>query len=476
VAHDVVIIGGGPGGYAAAFRAAAHGLDVGLVEAGKVGGVCLHRGCVPSKALLHVAGVLEEVERAEVLGLRLGYEGLDPENLGAFRDGVVAKLHKGLAGLAEERTTVYTGRGRLRAGDSGLAVEVTGEDGQTTTLETANVIVATGSRPRHLPGVEVDGAVVQTSDEALFSAPPGSAVIVGAGAVGMEFASMWRPMGAEVTVVEALDRVLPLEDAEVSRTLARAVKRRGIDVLTDARLEAVRREGEAAATVEVAVGDEVRTLEVERVLVAVGREPVTDEVGLADLGVLDERGFVVVDEWGATATPGLWAVGDVTTGPALAHAAFAEGFVVGDRIAGVPTAVPVDHVQTPRVTYTLPEVASVGLTEAEARERFGDEAIEVSSAGLHGNAKGIIAGSEGLVKVVRATGPVPPGAVGGQGPVLGIHLVGPHATELIGEATLATAWEAVPAELAAITHAHPTLYEVLGEAFLSAAGTPHHGR
>jgi dihydrolipoamide dehydrogenase len=476
VAHDVVIVGGGPGGYAAAFRAAAHGLDVGLVEAAKVGGVCLHRGCVPSKALLHVAGVLEEIERADVLGLRLGYDGLDAENLGAFRDGVVAKLHKGLQGLAEERATVYPGRGRLRVGDGGLAVEVTGEDGQTTTLEAANVIVATGSRPRHLPGVEVDGTVVQTSDEALFAAPPASAVIVGAGAVGMEFASMWRPMGAEVTVIEALDRVLPLEDAEVSRTLARAVKRRGIDVLTDARLEAVRRDGESGAAVEVAVGDDVRTLQAERVLVAVGREPVTDEVGLADLGVLDERGFVVVDEWGATTTPGLWAVGDVTTGPALAHAAFAEGFVVGDRIAGVPTAVPVDHTQTPRVTYTLPEVASVGLTEAEARERFGDEAIEVSSSGLHGNAKGIIAGSEGLVKVVRATGPVPPGAVGGQGPVLGIHLVGPHATELIGEATLATAWEAVPAELAAITHAHPTLYEVLGEAFLSAAGTPHHGR
>ena len=475
MAYDVVIVGGGPGGYAAAFRAAAHGLDVSLVEAAKVGGVCLHRGCVPSKALLHVAGVLEEIHRADVLGLRLGYEGIDPENLGAFRDEVVAKLHKGLQGLAEERTTVYPGRGRVRAGDAGLAVEVTGEDGQTTTLEAANVVVATGSRPRHLPGVEIDGTVVQTSDEALFAAPPRSAVIVGAGAVGMEFASMWRPMGAEVTVIEALDRVLPLEDADVSRTLARAVKRRGIDVLTGARLEAVHREGEMAG-VEVAIGDEVRTLEAERVLVAVGREPVTDEVGLTDLGVLDDRGFVVVDEWGATATPGLWAVGDVTTGPALAHAAFAEGFVVGDRIAGVPTAVPVDHTQTPRVTYTLPEVASVGLTEAEARERFGDESIEVSSAGLHGNAKGIIAGSEGLVKVVRATGPVPPGAVGGHGPVLGIHLVGPHATELIGEAALATAWEAVPAELAAITHAHPTLYEVLGEAFLSAAGTPHHGR
>ena len=473
--HDLVIVGGGPGGYAAAFRAAAHGLDVGLVEAGKVGGVCLHRGCVPSKALLHVAGVLEEVHRADVLGLRLGYEGIDAENLGAFRDGVVAKLHKGLQGLVEERTTLYPGRGRLRAGDGGLTVEVTGENGETTTLEAPHVVVATGSRPRHLPGVEVDGSVVQTSNEALFTAPPASAVIVGAGAVGMEFASMWRPMGAEVTVIEALDRVLPLEDADVSRALARAVKRRGIDVVTDARLQAVRREGELAA-VEIAAGDEVRTLEVERVLIAVGREPVTDEVGLHDLGVLDDRGFVEVDGWGATATPGLWAVGDVTSGPALAHAAFAEGFVVGDRIAGVPTAVPVDHTQTPRVTYTLPEVASVGLTEAEARERFGDESIEVSSTGLHGNAKGIIAGSEGLVKVVRATDPVPAGAVGDQGPVLGIHLVGPHATELIGEASLATAWEAVPAELAAITHAHPTLYEVLGEAFLSAAGTPHHGR
>ena len=475
MAHDLVIVGGGPGGYATAFRAAAHGLDVGLVEEAEVGGTCLHRGCVPSKALLHVAGVLEEVHRADVLGVQLAYEGIDEEHLGAFRDGVVAKLHKGLHGLVEDRTTFYPGRGRLRPQEDGVVVEVTDGEGGATTLSATHVVVATGSRPRGLSGVEVDGEVVQTSDQALLAAPPRRAVIVGAGAVGMEFASMWRPMGAEVTVVEALERVLPLEDPDVSQALARAVRRRGIHVLTSARLEGIQRDG-AQARVEVAAGDDVQVLQADRVLVAVGREPVTDEVGLAELGVLDERGFVVVDEWGATARPGVWAVGDITSGPALAHAAFAEGFAVADRIAGIATAAPVDHAQTPRVTYTLPEVASVGLTEAEARARHGDDAVTVSSTGLHGNAKGIISGSEGLVKLVRAVGPAPSGAVGDDGPVLGIHLVGPHATELIGEASLATSWEAVPAELAAITHAHPTLYEALGEAFLSAAGVPHHGR
>ena len=473
--HDLVIVGGGPGGYAAAFRAAAHGLDVGLVEAAEVGGTCLHRGCIPSKALLHVAGVLEEVHRADVLGLRITYDGLDVEHLDAFRDGVVSKLHKGLRGLIEERTRLYEGHGRVQSDDGALAVEVADAHGTTTRLRARHVVAATGSRPRGLPGVEVDGARVQTSDEALFAPPPGRAVIVGAGAVGMEFASMWRPMGAEVTVVEALDRVLPLEDEEISAALARAMRRRGVDVLTAAQVAGVHLDGDDVR-VEVEVGGEQRMLEADRVLVAVGRAPVTDGVGLDELGVLDERGMVEVDAWGATSVPGLWAVGDLTRGPALAHAAFAEGFAVGDRIAEVATAVPVDHTQTPRVTYTHPEVASVGLTEAEARERFGDDRVVATSTGLHGNAKGILAGGEGLVKLVRATGPAPPGATGTQGQVLGIHLMGPQATELIGEASLATAWEAVPAELAAITHAHPTLYEALGEAFLSAAGTPHHGR
>ncbi len=250
---------------------------------------------------------------------------------------------------------------------------------------------------------------------------------------------------------------------------------------TGARVEAVTREGDGA-TVEVTIGEDRQVLEADRVLIATGRGPRTDDTGAADLGVLDERGFVITDAFGATEVEGLWAVGDVRPTLALAHAAFAEGFVVADRIAGVADVQPVDHVQTPRVTYSHPEVASVGLTEAEARERYGDDAVAVASVSFRGNAKGIIAGSDGTVKVVHATGGAAAAAPGvgfdptgtAAGPVLGVHIVGPHATDLIGGATLATSWEALPVELAAITHAHPSLEEALGEAFQVAAGVPFH--
>jgi dihydrolipoamide dehydrogenase len=473
--HDIVVLGGGPGGYATAFRAAARGLDVALVEAEEVGGTCLHRGCIPSKAILYVAEVLEEVHRSEVMGLRLSFDGIDGENLAAYRREVITALHKGLDFLVSKRTTRHRGRGRLVTGDDGrVAVEVAGEDGPTP-VEGRHVVLATGSSPRWLPGVDVDGEVVQTSDEALwFTAPPERAVVIGAGAIGMEFASMWAPMGTQVTVVEALDRVLPLEDADCSAAVTRAYQRRGIDVLTSARVTSVRRDG-GLARVEVEVDGEARSIEADRVLVAIGRGPNTADVGAAELGVLDDRGFAATDAWGATDVEGLWAVGDVRPTLALAHAAFAEGFAVADRIAEVEHAQPVDHTHTPRVTYCHPEVASVGLTEAEAREQHGDDAVAVTTSSLKHNAKGILAGSDGFIKVVHARGTAPAGAVGDGGPVLGVHVVGPHATDLIAEATLATSWEAIPTELAAITHAHPTLYEAMGEAFQSAAGLPFHG-
>jgi dihydrolipoamide dehydrogenase len=474
--HDVVVLGGGPGGYATAFRAVARGLDVALIEHDKVGGTCLHRGCIPSKAVLHVAEVLEEVHRGEELGLKLSYDGLDGDALASFRQGVIDSLHKGLDFLATRRTTRHTGWGRLVQDDDGrVAVEVVEADGSATLVEGRHVVIATGSTPRSLPFVEVDGEVVQTSDEALwFTEAPGRAVVIGAGAIGMEFASMWAPMGTAVTVVEALERVLPLEDADCSDAVAKAFGRRGIDVLTSASVTAVEREG-AGARVTVEVDGEGRVIDTDRVLVAIGRGPRTADIGADELGILDERGFVRTDEWGATSVDGLWAVGDVRPTLALAHAAFAEGFAVADRIAEVDHARPVDHVHTPRVTYCHPEVASVGLTEAQARERFGDDAVATTTSSLRHNAKGILAGSDGFVKVVHAAGEAPVGAAGNGGPVLGVHIVGPHATDLIAEATLATAWEAVPAELAAITHAHPSLYEAMGEAFQSAAGLPFHG-
>lgn len=468
MAHDVVVLGGGPGGYAVAFRAAARGLHVALVEQDKVGGTCLHRGCIPSKAILHVAEVLEEVHRADVLGLKLAFDGIDGDNLSAFRQGVIDNLHKGLQFLAKKRTTLHEGRGRIT---SPTTVEVTGADGSVTTVEGRNLVIATGSVPRSF--WDVDGEVVQTSDQALwFTQAPARAVIIGAGAIGMEFASMWQPMGTEVTVVEALDRVLPLEDADVSSAVAKAYKRRGIRTLTSAKVTAID-VADGVGTVSIDTADGSEQLAAEVVLVAVGRGPNTADIGADDLGILDERGFVTTDEVGRTSVDGIWAVGDVRPTLALAHAAFAEGFVVADAIAGLDV-VPVDHVHTPRVTYCHPEAASVGLTQAEAEERHGADAVTNTTYSLKANAKGIIAGQDGFVKVVTlASGPgVAPGATG---EVLGVHIVGPHATDLISEATLATQWGALPEELAAITHAHPTLYEALGEAFQQIAGLPFHG-
>jgi dihydrolipoamide dehydrogenase len=471
--HDVVVVGGGPGGYGVAFRAHARGLDVAMVEAEAIGGTCLNRGCIPSKSILHVAGVLEEAHRASSFGLQLEVTGIDGDALDAFRERVMGQLRTGLAGLARQRTTYVEGYGRL--GDLTGAVrtvEVALTDGGTRTLRGRHVVLATGSVVRSVPGWQVDGEVVQTSDQALwFTQPPPRAVVIGAGAIGMEFASMWAPMGTEVTVVEALDRVLPLEDPDSSKAVARAYRKRGIDVRTSTKVVGVSRDGDIGRVVVERDGS-VEELVAEVVLVAIGRAPNTDDTGAVEAGVLDERGFVVTDELGRTGVDGLWAVGDVRPTLALAHAAFAEGFVVADAIAGLDPQ-PVDHTQTPRVTYCHPEVASVGLTEPEAREQHGD--VVTTSYSLRANAKGIIHDSSGFVKVIAARVPESPAYPDGVGPTLGVHVVGPMATDIIGEATLATSWEALPSEVAAITHAHPSLYEAMGEAFQALAGVPFHG-
>jgi dihydrolipoamide dehydrogenase len=468
VTHDIVVIGGGPGGYGVAFRAAARGLDVALIEADQVGGTCLNRGCIPSKSILHVAEMLEEVHRAETYGLKLSFDGIDGDALDTFRDTVVGGLRTGLLALVRQRTTFHEGRGRIvDASGPTKVVEVSAGDGATTRVEARNIVIATGSRPRSIPGVDVDGRVVMTSDEALwFRQPPRDAVIIGAGAIGMEFASMWRPMGTAVTVIEALDRVLPLEDPDSSAAVAKAYRRKGIDCLTGASVEDVTVSG-ATATVSVAFAGSTVELEADAVLVATGRGPNTADIGADDLGILDGRGFVEADAFGHTGVEGVWGVGDVLPTLALAHAAFAEGFRIADRIAGVDNTQPVDHAQVPRVTYCHPEVASVGLTEPQAQETYGEDGVTATTYSLKANAKGIIAGSDGFVKVLSRTGH--------DGPVVGVHVVGPHATDLIAEATLATEWGALPDELAAITHAHPTLYEAMGEAFMAAAGVPFHG-
>ena len=455
--NDIVVLGGGPGGYAVALRAAARGQKVALVEVEKVGGTCLHWGCIPSKAMLYVGGLLDEVRDAARLGLDLSVNGMSLDGINAFRQSVQDSLYKGLAGLLQSKgVEVVDGLGTVA--DDGRTVLVEGSDQRVTGR---TLVIATGSRVRSLPGVDVDRQVVITSDEATrLPRIPRRAAVIGSGAVGLEFASLWRSLGAEeVTVIEALDRIAPLEDPDLSKQLARNYRKRGITTVAGAMVEAVKVDGEVAT---VRYGD--TELSVDTVLVAVGRAPRTDGIGLEQLGVVNERGYVTVDPWCRTPAEGVFAVGDLLPPPslALAHAGFAEGFLVADVIAEAGDPQPVDYAQVPRVTYTSPEVASVGLTEPQASER-GYE-VATTKYSLRGNAKGVIHESDGFVKTVVAKG----------GEVLGVHVIGPHATDLIAEAQLITAWGALPSEVAALVHPHPTLAEAIGEVHLAAAGTPFH--
>ena len=455
--NDIVVLGGGPGGYAVALRAAARGQKVALVEVEKVGGTCLHWGCIPSKAMLYVGGLLDEVRDASRVGLDLSVNAVSVDGINAFRQKVQDNLYKGLAGLLKTKgVDVVNGLGSVA--DDGRTVLIDGSDQRVTGR---NLVLATGSRVRSLPGVDVDRQVVITSDEATrLPRIPRKAVVIGSGAVGLEFASLWKSLGAEeVTVLEALDRIAPLEDPDLSKQLARNYRKRGITTVAGAMVESVKVEGDTAT---VRYGDDELT--VDTVLVAVGRAPRTDGIGLEELGVVNERGYITADEWCRTPADGVYAVGDLLPPPALAlaHAGFAEGFLVGDVIASAGDPQPVDYVQVPRVTYTSPEVASVGLTEPQAKDRGHD--VVATQYSFRGNAKGIIHEADGFVKVVAAK----------DGEVLGVHVIGPHATDLIAEAQLITAWGALPSEVAQLVHPHPTLAEAMGEAHLAAAGTPFH--
>lgn len=465
---DVIVIGGGTGGYSTALRAAALGLGVVLAERDLVGGTCLHRGCIPSKAMLHAAELVDGIAEArERWGVKATLESVDWAALTATRDDIVGRNHRGVEGhLAHAGVRVVRGTATL-TGPRTVRIGSGAEAGSVWTAR-RGVVLATGSRPRTLPGLEPDGARVVTSDDALFAPGlPGSVLVLGGGAIGVEYASLHRSMGAEVTLVEAAERLLPLEDADVSRYLTRGLKKRGIDVRAGARLEdAVVHEGGVRATLRTARG-EVRTLEAERLLVAVGRVPVTDGLGLAAAGLAtDARGFVPPADWSRleTAVPGVHVVGDLLPppSPGLAHASFAEGLLVAETLAGrVPR--PVDYAAVPRVTYSAPQTASVGLTEAEARERGHD--AEVNSMPLTAVAKGMVHGQGGLVKVV---------AEKGGGRVLGVHLVGPHVSEMIAESQLVVGWDADTADVAQHVHPHPTLSEAVGEVMLSLAGRGLH--
>ncbi|MFD8544158.1 dihydrolipoyl dehydrogenase [Streptomyces sp. NPDC059649] len=467
---DVIVIGGGTGGYSTALRAASLGLRVVLAERELIGGTCLHRGCIPSKAMLHAAELVDGIAEArERWGVKASVDALDWPALVATRDGIVSRNHQGVEGhLRSAGVRVLRGSARL-TGPRTVRVEGVGEF-----TAGRGIVLATGSRPRLLPGLVADGRTVVTSDDALFAEDlPGSVLVLGGGAIGVEYASFHRSMGAEVTLVEAAERLLPLDDADVGRHLARGLKKRGIAVRTGAVV--VGTELSAAgvrATVRSAKGEEA-VVEAERLLVAVGRAPVTDGLGLEAAGLAtDERGFVVPADWSRleTAVPGIHVVGDLLPPPSLglAHASFAEGLLVAETLAGVPSR-PVDYATVPRVTYSSPQTASVGLTEEEARAR--GLAVQVNTLPLTATAKGMVHGKGGMVKVIAAA----EGAAGAAtGAVLGVHLVGPHVSEMIAEGQLIVAWDAEPSDVAQLVHAHPTLSEAVGETFLTLAGRGLH--
>lgn len=448
---DIVVIGGGSGGYAAAIRAAELGKSVVIIEKDKVGGTCLHRGCIPTKALLHAAEVADTARGASAIGVLTTVESIDGDLIQAYRDGIVAKKFKGLEGLLKARGILtVTGTARLEA-DGTVRVG-------DTVWNAADVIIATGASSRVLPGIEVGGRIL-TSDQALERAEiPRHALVLGGGVIGVEFASLWRSLGAEVTIIEGAATLVPTEDPSLSKGLERAFRRRGITSRLGSRFASV---SQTADEVTVTLEDG-STLVGDVLLVAVGRQPATGNLGLEEAGVTLDRGFVSVDANLQTTRAHVWAVGDIVAGLQLAHRGFAQGIFVADTIAGVAAnLVPDEHVA--RVTYSHPELASVGLTEPQAREQFGDN-VAVTEFNLAGNAKSEIIGTGGLVKVIRETG----------GPVVGVHLIGDRVGELISEAQLIVGWEAHPEDVTPYLHAHPTQSEALGEALLSLAGKPLH--
>jgi dihydrolipoamide dehydrogenase len=450
---DLVILGGGSGGYACALRAAELDMSVVLIDKDKLGGTCLHRGCIPTKALLHAGEVADLARESDQFGVRATLEGIDAVAVKAYQEGVVSRLYKGLQGLVKSRGIQFVeGEGRLV---SPTAVQV-----GDTTYEGRHVVLATGSVPRTLPGLDVDGSRVLFSDHALqLDRVPASAVILGGGVIGVEFASIWRSFGAEVTVVEALPHLVPLEDESSSKLLERAFRRRRIAAKLGASFGGVEHT-EQGVRVSLDKGDQI---EAELLLVAVGRGPVSQGLGYEEAGVALDRGFVKVDAYCQTNVPTISAVGDLIATPQLAHVGFGEGILVAERIAGIPV-VPIDYAGVPRVTYSDPEVASVGLTEAEAVEKYGAESIRTVTYDLAGNGKSQILKTAGAVKLVAEK----------DGPVLGVHMVGSRVGELLAEAQLIYNWEALPSEVAQLIHAHPTQSEAVGEAHLALAGKPLH--
>jgi dihydrolipoamide dehydrogenase len=447
---DVVILGGGSGGYACALRAAELGLSVALVEKGKLGGTCLHMGCIPTKALLHAAEVADTAREGEQFGVKTTFESVDMKGVNAYKDGVISRLYKGLQGLVKSKKIEYVeGEGRLVARNT---VEAAGRR-----LVGKNVVLATGSYAKTLPGLEISGRIM-TSDQALFLEDvPGRVVVLGGGVIGVEFASVFRSFGSEVTIVEALPRLVAAEDEAVSKQLERSFRKRKIAFKTGVKFAGATQSGD---TVSVSL-ESGETIEADLLLVAVGRGPNATGMGYEEQGITMDRGFVLADERLRTNVEGVYAVGDIVPGLQLAHRGFAQGIFVAEEIAGLNPPV-IDEMGIPRVTYCDPEIASVGLTEAQAREKYGE--VETYDYNLGGNGKSQILQTQGFIKLVRQK----------DGPVVGVHMIGARMGEQVGEAQLIYNWEALPSDVAQLVHAHPTQNEALGEAHLALAGKPLH--
>ncbi|MFM1779101.1 MAG: dihydrolipoyl dehydrogenase [Actinomycetota bacterium] len=448
---DLVILGSGSGGYAAALRGAQLGMSVALIERDKLGGTCLHRGCIPTKALLHAAEVADVTKEAANFGVNAEFRSIDMTVVNKYRDSIVDKLYKGLTGLVGSKNINFvSGEGRLTGPKS---VTVNGE-----VYTGKNVILATGSVTKTL-GIEIGGRVI-TSDQALMMDwVPNRVAILGGGVIGVEFASVWRSFGAEVVIIEGFDRLVPNEDPAMSKGLERAYRKRGIDFKLGNKFKSVS-QSESGVMVELENGDIVAA---DILLVAVGRGPNATGFGFEEQGVQMDRGFVLTNERLQTNLPGVYAVGDIVPGLQLAHRGFMQGIFVAEEIAGL-NPLKVDEWGIPRVTYCEPEIASVGLTEAQAREKFGADSVSTYEYNLAGNGKSNILGTAGVVKLIRQV----------NGPVVGFHMIGSRAGEQIGEAQLIVNWEAYPEDVAPLVHAHPTMNEAIGEAHLALAGKPLH--
>lgn len=451
-AFDLVVLGAGSGGYSAAIRAVELGMTVALIEKSKVGGTCLHVGCIPTKAMLHAAEVADSAKEAHECGIQATFNGVDIDGVNAFRENIIAKKYKGLQGLIKARgITLVEGEGRLTSANT---VTVNGDN-----YVGKNIVLATGSYSRSLPGLEIGGRVI-TSEQALqMNWIPRKVAILGGGVIGVEFASVWRSFGSEVTIIEGLPHLVPNEEESISKALERAYKKRGIEFKVGVRFQSVT-QSDAGVVVTLENGE---TVDADILLVAVGRGPSTAGLGFEEVGVTIDRGFVITNERLQTSVPGVWAVGDIVPGLQLAHRGYQQGFFVAEEIAGLNPVV-ISDTNIPKITYCEPEIASVGLTEVKAVEQYGADKVKAYDYNLAGNGKSEILGTSGSVKVVRVI----------DGPVVGVHMIGARVGELIGEAQLVVNWEAHPEDIAPLVHGHPTQNEALGEAFLYLAGKPLH--